>query len=329
MHSLHPQAKDPNDISLNLRGLYGYQHVVIHTAEVLGSGAYGNVVKATLDKNPCAAKILHRLIVESHGLSDFISRFQQECQILRDLNHPNIVQFLGVVQDPTTNKPILLMEMMKDCLTHFLESSATYIPYHVQVNISHDIALAVAHLHSNGILHRDLSSYNILLNDSEQTKVTDFGMSKIADSDPSMTRSRVTRCPGTPIYMPPEALRPQPRYSDKIDTFSIGVLLLQIVTRKFPSPTAASTTREDPTSAWGEIDVPVPEVERRKSDIDKVQAYSGFLPVIRDCLKDKSKDRPTAAQLCQSLRQLKNTAVYSGSLSAELYEINLYGSYVS
>ena len=296
---------------------------MVHTAQVLGSGVYDNVVKAMLDNNPCAAKILHRLIVDSQdpGLVDFISRFEQECQILRDLKHPNIVQFLGVVQDPTTNKPILLMELMKDSLTHFLESSVTDISYHVQVNISHDIALAVAHLHKNGILHRDLSSNNILLNASLHVKVTDFGMSKIAASNPSMTRSRVTQYPGTLVYMPPEALRPQPRYSDKIDTFSIGVLILQIVTRKFPSPTAASTTREYPTSAWGEIDVPIPEVERRKSDVDQVQAYSGFLPVIRDCLKDKSKDRPTASQLCHCLGQLKITSVYSGRRSAELLEV--------
>ena len=294
---------------------------MIHTAKVLGSGAYGKVVNATLDEKPCAAKILHRVIVDSQdpGLSDFISRFQQECQIVRDLKHPNIVQYLGVVQDPTTNKPILLMELMKDSLTHFLESSPTDIPYHVQVNISHDIAQAVAHLHRNGILHRNLSSNNILLNASHQAKVTDFGMSKIAASNPSMTRSKVTQCPGTLVYMPPEALRPQPRYSDKIDTFSIGVILLQIVTRKFPAPTAEFVT--DPNSPTKESYAPVPEVDCRKSAIDAVPASSGFLPVIRDCLKDISSDRPTAAQLCQRLGQLKNTAVYKECLTSTPFEV--------
>ncbi|CAI8002656.1 Serine/threonine-protein kinase GRIK2 [Geodia barretti] len=132
---------DPNDISLSLRGLYGYQNVVIHTAQVLGSGSYGKVVKATLDKKPCAAKILHRVFIDSQdpGLSDFISRFEQECQILRDLKHPNIVQFLGVVQDPTTNKPILLMELMKgqsDTLSgelanrHTLPCPSEHLPRH-------------------------------------------------------------------------------------------------------------------------------------------------------------------------------------------------------
>ena len=297
--------------------------MVIHTAQVLGSGAYGNVVKATLDREPCAAKILHRVIVDSQdpGLSDFISRFKQECDIMRNLKYPKIVQFLGVVQDPSTRKPILLMELMNDSLTHFLETSPTDIPYHEQVNISHDIALAVAYLHRNGILHRDLSSNNILLNASHQAKVTDFGMSKIAASNPSMTRSKVTQCPGTLVYMPPEALRPQPRYSDKIDTFSIGVLLLQIVTKNYPAPTAASTTREDPNALWGEIDIPIPEIDRRKSDIDKVPVSHCFLPVIRECIKDKSKERPAVPQLCHSLGQLKNSEAYHGSLNAVPFQV--------
>ena len=258
------------------------------------------------------------------GLCDFITRFEQECQILRDLRHPNIVQFLGVVQDPNTSKPILLMELMRESLTHFLESSSTDVPYHLQVDISHGIALAVAHLHRNGILHRDLSSNNVLLNAGHQAKVTDFGMSKIAASDPSMTRSKVTQCPGTLVYMPPEALRPQPRYSDKIDTFSIGVLLLQIATQNFPKPTSASVAREDPNSPTKESYVPVSEIDRRKSDIDQVTsaAYShGFLPVIRDCLKDLSKERPTAAQLCQRLGLLKTTELYRQSRPLEVCDL--------
>ena len=300
---------------------------MVHTAQELGSGSYGKVVKAELDREPCAAKILHRVFVDSQdpGLFQFISRFEQECQILRDLKHPNIVRFLGVVQDPSTNKPILLMELMKESLTHFLETSSTDLPYHVQVNISYDIVLAVAHLHRNGILHRDLSSNNILLNAGCQAKVTDFGMSKIAESNPSMTRSKVTQCPGAQVYMPPEALSPQPRYSDKIDSFSIGVIVLQIITRNFPNPAAASIVIEDPNSPTGESYVPVSEVDRRKSDIDKVPVSHGLLPVIKDCLKDLSRGRPSADQLCYSVGQLKSTATaaYVDSLPLEVLKLFL------
>ena len=176
------------------------------------------------------------------------------------------MQFLGVVQDPNSGQLVLLMEMMKESLTSFLEQSTTRLPYHLQVNISQDIALAVAHLHRNGILHRDLSSNNVLLTPGCQAKVTDFGMSRLADANPSMTRSRATQCPGTLVYMPPEALLPIPSYSEKLDTFSMGVLMIQIITRKFPNPSSAQITREDPTSPIGQIIVPVSEVERRRGD---------------------------------------------------------------
>ena len=290
---------------------------MVHTSQELGSGSYGSVVKATLDRVPCAAKIVHRIFLNTNdpGREDFVARFEQECSILRELKHPCIVKFLCVIHDLNTNMPILLMELMKESLTKFLEDSPSDLPYHMQVNIAYDIALAVAHLHTNGILHRDLSSNNILLNDIYKAKVTDFGMSKIADYNPSMTRSKVTQCPGTLVYMPPEALSLRPRYSDKIDSFSIGVLLVQIITRIFPAPTDASVEKEDPTSPTGLINFPVSEVERRKADIDKIPFNHTFLPITLNCLKDKSQQRPTAAQLCQSLSDLKMTSMYKEAVA--------------
>ena len=305
------------DIVVNLNGQFGYQQVRVHPSQELGSGSYGSVVKATLDHLPCAAKILHQIFFKSDdpGIVNFAARFEQECRILRDLKHPCVVQFLSIVQDPNTKGPILLMELMKESLTTFLERTPAALPYHVQVNINHDITLALAYLHGNEILHRDLSSNNILLNSACQAKVTDFGMSKMSDANPRLTRSGLMQCPGTPAFMPPEALRPKPQYTNKLDTFSAGVLMIQTITRKFPTPTDASITRDDPSSPTGEIIVPVSEMERRKSDIDKVPATHPLLPIARNCLKDKYKERPTAAQLCQSLAGLKAAPAYGESLA--------------
>ena len=307
---------ESRDIHINLRGQFGYQNVSVHTSKVLGTGSYGSVVKATLDHLPCAAKILHTIFFRSDdpGAVDFAARFEQECNILRELKHPCIVQFLGVVQDPNNRRPILLMELMEESLTKFLERSPVSLPFHIQVNITHDIALALAYLHSNNILHRDLSSNNILLNAGSKAKVTDFGMSKMVEANPRMTRSKITQCPGTPVFMPPEALRAKPRYSDKLDTFSLGVLVIQIITRTFPAPTDAEKVMDDPSSPTGEKIVPVPELERRKKDIDKVPRGHSLLPTAHHCLKDRDKERPTAAQLCQSLEQLKGGEVYRSSV---------------
>lgn len=296
------------DIHTNLHGQFGYPNVHIHTSDVLGTGAYGSVVKATLGHLTCAAKILHAIFFRSDdpGATDFAASFEKECNILRELNHPCIVQFLGVVQDPNTLRPILLMELMEESLTHFLEKSAVPLPYNVHVKITNDIALALVYLHDNKILHRDLSSNNILLNAGSRAKVTDFGMSKMVDANPRMTRrSKFTQCPGTPVYMPPEALRAKPYYSDKLDTFSLGVLIVQIITRSFPAPTDAEIVEEDPSSPTGVKIIPVPELERRKKDIDKVPPDHALLPIAYHCLNDRDKDRPTAAQICDNMKELE------------------------
>ena len=306
---------EPADIQINLHGQFGYQVVHVHTSEVLGTGAYGSVVKATLDHLPCAAKILHSLIIQSDdpGAVTFAARFDQECHIMRELKHPCVVQFLGVVQDPKSRRPILLMELMEDSLTGFLERTAVSLPFHIQVNITYDIALALVYLHGKNIIHRDLSSNNILLNNGNRAKVTDFGMSRMVDANPRMTRSQLTHCPGTPYYMPPEALLATPLYSDKLDTFSLGVLIIQIITRTYPAPTNAQITMEDSSSPTGIKIIPVPELERRKNDIDKVPSDHVLLPIAHHCLKDRDKERPTAAQLCHSLEKLKATQPYTAS----------------
>ena len=154
------------------------------------------------------------------------------------------------------------MELMEESLTGFLERATASLPYHLQVNLAHDIALALAYLHGNNIIHRDLSSNNILLRGGGiQAKVTDFGMSKLVEANPRMTRSKITQCPGTPAFMPPEALRAKPSYSDKLDIFSLGVLVVQIITRCFPTPTDAERVLEDDSSPTGEKIIPVPELE--------------------------------------------------------------------
>ena len=126
-----------------------FKNVQLFKDQSLGVGSYGMVCKAKCDDLICAAKILHPTLFDStahyqlapqreHRLP--INRFQQECELLSMIRHPNIVQYLGTYQDPNVaHLPVLLMELMDDSLTHFLENSTQPIPYHVQVNICHDI----------------------------------------------------------------------------------------------------------------------------------------------------------------------------------------------
>ena len=305
------------DIVIALHGQFGYQQVRVYQSQVLGTGSYGSVAKARLDDLPCAAKILHQLIMRSDdpGARDFAARYGQECQLLQELRHPCIVTFLGLVEAPRTLQPILLMELMDESLTNFLERDATHpLPLYLQVNITDSICLALAYLHAKGVIHRDMSSNNVLIDAGTRAKVTDFGMSKIADVNPRMTRSGLTQCPGTLAFMPPEALRPKPRYTDKLDIFSIGVLTIQVISRRYPAPTDAMKIVDDPTAPMGQKMLFVPELERRANDIRRVPSNHTLLPIAHRCLKDRDGERPSATELCQRLAGLKKSRAYQESI---------------
>ena len=178
-----------------------FKTVQLFKDQTLGIESYGKVCKAKCDDLLCAAKLIHETLFVDPTAHQLIApqrehrlpmrRFEQECEFLSTIRHPNIVQYLGLYQDPDTGLPALLMELMDDSLTHFVESSTQPIPYHIQVNICHDITLALSFLHFNSIVHRDLSSNNVLLNGNAiRAKVTDFGMARLGDQNQRTMSSR-------------------------------------------------------------------------------------------------------------------------------------------
>ena len=289
--------------------------IEIYHDQTLGIGSYGKVCKAKCGQLPCAAKLLHDTLFQDHsaGTQNLMRRFEQECQFLSTIKHPNIVQYLGTTRDPQFGRPVLLMELMDRSLTKFLEQSTDPLSYHIQLNICHDVALALSYLHSNAIIHRDLSSNNVLLiGEGSRAKVTDFGMSKLMDMNSRMTP--LTQCPGTSAYMPPEALSATSQYSNKLDCFSYGVLTIQIITRNFPNPGDANRYVEDPNYSTGRVLVQFPEKERRKADIDLIHRHHPLRSISLHCLADREDERPLANELCERLATLKKEGRYTQSV---------------
>ena len=275
--------------------------------DLLGSGSYGVICKAMLGRRLCAAKLLHRIFFQSNdpGMVTTRRKFEQECHFLNDMKHPHIVEYLGTSHDPDSGLLVLLMELMDESLTHFLERSQQPLAYHVEVDLCHDIAQALAYIHSKEIIHRDLSSNNVLLL-AGRAKITDFGMSKLIYLNKRM--KRLTMCPGNLVYMPPEALRESPVYSKKLDCFSFGVLQIQIMTRQFPDPSPAVRVVEDSRSPTGTMEMPVFD---RQCHIDLIDPTHPLLPTALGCLSYLEKDRPSAEALCRQLAAFKEGPRYT------------------
>ena len=291
---------------------FAYHNIQLYKSESLGSGSYGGVCKAKCDGLLCAAKIMHPTLFDLRdpGTASYLRKFQEECHLLSLARHPNVVQYLATYYDPDTRLPVLLMELCDESLTAFLERSPGPLSYHVQLNICLDIALALVYLHSNGLIHRDLTGNNVLMIAGTRAKITDFGMSKLATGNPRMTA--LTLCPGNLLYMSPEALDEAKSYTAKLDIFSFGVIVIQILTRQFPNPTERFCTVHDPRYD-DEVRRVVPETERRQAHLQLIPDTHSLKPLALQCLK-KEMQRPSALQLSERLSELKQAPQYTESM---------------
>ena len=296
--------------------------------QLLGIGSYGAVCKAKSGELLCAAKIINPNLLdpvmmyripdkEEMGEGERWTKirwFEQESEFLFKLRHPNLIQYLGLCRDPDTSLPVILMELMVDNLTHYLRTPGP-IPYHIQVNICHDVARALSFLHSSNIVHKNLCSNNVLLTDNGKAKVTDFGMATLADLNLQSIPLPSVAVQDKLAYMPPEAVREQPVYTEKMDCFSFGVVVVQILTRQLPKPGDCwkHITINQP-GLPSDMCIPVTEVERRRDHIDLIDQCHSILPIALDCLKDKAIVRPSAEQLCRRLAALKEGSEYDKSV---------------
>lgn len=305
------------------QGDFGFSEIQLLKGEMLGIGSYGSVCKAMCNQLTCAAKIIHPVLCQppnTHGGIPLekdhrrpMRRFETECKFLKNIRHPNVIQYLGMCTDPETANPVLLMELMDTSLTQFVETSAQPLTCRLQLTLCLDVARALVFLHLNGIVHRDLSSNNILLTKSKRAKLTDFGMAKLKSLNQGGGFSN-TICPGTNVYMPPEAIDKHTNYTEKGDVFSFGVNVIQILTGKFPDPNTRSQTVpiQDPRFPSGEIRVMVSEIERRQNHIRMVEPTHPLLETALECLKDTEENRPSASAICESLTALKDTPQFKG-----------------
>src|SRR5262249_15091180 len=129
----------------------------------------------------------------------FEKRFKQEAQAAAALSHPGIVVVHDVGQDPETRTPFIALEFMEGRTLAELMAAAEARPWPQAARLVAQVAAALAHAHARGIVHRDIKPANIMVLDSGQAKVMDFGIAKL----PASTLTTTGEFFGTPAYMSP------------------------------------------------------------------------------------------------------------------------------
>ena len=202
---------------------------------LLGSGAMGRVYAATdlATGTDVALKVLH-----GEGAKDpeVIARFAREAEILRALGHPAIVR-VHAVGSAERGRPWLAMELLHgETLKERLRRGPYADPYAIVPVIS-ALSDALAAAHAQGVVHRDLKPENIVLlasapgSTAPACKVLDFGLSRLVGSS-KLTRTGTLM--GTPRYMAPELIRSVEAADHRVDQFSAGVILFEMLTGLSP-----------------------------------------------------------------------------------------------
>ena len=217
---------------------------------------------------------------------------RDEYKFLVSLRHPCVISLVGILSPQ--DDPVVLMERMKMSLTEFLENKRFFLN---KIMILYDVACGLCYIHSKNIIHCDLNGNNILLANSFNAKIADFGQA--VTYDPKGNDNLPTN-PGNIHHMPPEASSHD--YSPKLDIFSFGCVMIHTVTQRFPIPSCdryINTSNAVNYKKVSEADRRLEMIQRLKRDHDGIHLHK----IVVECLQDHPESRPTAAMLHLQLKK--------------------------
>ncbi|KAJ4700872.1 putative Receptor protein kinase [Melia azedarach] len=279
---------------LNYDGRIAYEDIIGATEDFdikycIGTGGYGSVYKAQLPSgNVVALKKLHHLEIEEPGS---LKSLQCEVHVLSSIRHRNIVKLYGFCL--SRKCMFLVYEYMEGgSLFCALRSDDEVIKldWTKRVNVVKAIAHALSYLHHNctpTIVHRDISSNNILLNSELEAFVADFGTARLLDPD-SSNRTLVS---GTYGYIAPE-LAYTMVVSEKCDVYSFGVVALEVLMGRHPEDLLSSLWSSSFNPRIMLIDV----LDQRLSPPNNQKVVEDIVLISSmalSCLHSKPEARPT------------------------------------
>ncbi len=198
--------------------------------EPMPAGGQGALFRG-VDHLSGEAVVIKQLRPEQLNNPDYVARFVREGEMLRRLNHPNIVRVLATYDDD--GKHCLVMEFVEGGSLRDLLQAHGPLPEKRALEIGIELADALGRAHHLGIIHRDVKPANVLIAADGAPRLTDFGLARLRRQRLDLTPTGTLL--GTPYYMSPEALRGE-ELDERSDIWSFGALLFEMLTGQPPFP---------------------------------------------------------------------------------------------
>jgi len=287
-HSAHAYMLEMTDV---------LQHFVITNVEVheeIGRGGNGVVYRGNWQGAPCAVKKMELTEFPNKDRERMKKKFLTECERSSVLRHPNIVQFLGI-HISGDDFPSLIMERLYSNLTDLMEANPK-IPLKMKLSFIHDVAKGLNYLHTYTpvIIHRDLSTNNVLVSTGMVAKIGDLGTMRLVDGK---KLSQMTRDACTVDFMPPEVLFDKPVYSTAMDVFSFACVCLHMLSQKWPTPSKPVETDPDSQELR-----PRSEAQRRGAYMEGIN--DDVRTLATSCLHNSAEKRPSIGDVCSQMEHI-------------------------
>src|SRR5580658_3738389 len=284
---------------------------------LLGEGGMGVVYEA--EQEQPRRKVALKVVKSGLGDPKLIRRFEQEALALGRLQHPGIAQIYeaGTADNGFGPQPYFAMEFIRG--QPLLEYAAAHkLNTRQRLELMAKICEAVHHAHQRGIIHRDLKPGNILVDETGQPKILDFGVARATDSDAHVTRQTdLGQLVGTLAYMSPEQVLADPLELDtRSDVYGLGVILYELLAGRLPykiSPKlheALQTIREEEPTSLSTLS----------------SAYRGDIETIvaKALEKDKTRRYPSAAELAADIRRYLQDEPIMARPASTLYQLQKF-----
>lgn len=259
----------------------------------IGEGAHGKVYEGRYGDMSVAVKVLQRAS-SADEQEKLESRFAREVEMLCRVQHKNMVKFIGACKDPVM---AITTEFLpgRSLRKHLLSLRPSQLELHAAVSFALDIANAMECLHINGIIHRDLKPDNLLLTANlKSVKLADFGLAREESLTEMMTAET-----GTYRWMAPELyssvtlrLGDKKHYSNKVDVYSFGIVLWELVTNRMPFE-GMSNLQAAYAAAFKNVRPSIPEGLPEE-----------LVNILQSCWAEDPNMRPTFSQVVGNLTSL-------------------------
>lgn len=270
-------------------------------------GSSGELCKVTVKEVPRMAKRLQSIMSssdirpsEKRGIQE---KFYKECLLLSELEHPNVIEFIGVhfSRVDRSDVSMILEPMHSDLETYLNPDERPNVPLSIKLSILFDVSAGLLCLHTQldqPLLHCNLTAQNILLSKDLRAKISSFGVSKLLKfSHPNEIATYIQQ-PDTVAHLPPELLCDNPQYDTHLDVFLFGQLALHIANQQFPD------VNDDVMDTELNLAFHFKELLKRKRWIDMLPLNHCLRGVILKCLQDQPTQRLTTYQLYCTVKDL-------------------------